>query len=87
MLYLYYYNILVTMHYYFTQMKLREAERHLAFQARLHPMDAAYGIYKLGEIYKESSDTKRGIAFFKEALKLNPSLTAAARQIKELTNN
>ena len=47
-------------------------------------MDAASGIYKLGEIYKESGDTKRGIALFKEALKLNPSLTAAAEQIKEI---
>ena len=68
-------------------MKLSEAERHLAFQARLQPNDAASGIYKLGEIHKQSGDTKRGIAFFKEALKLNPSLTAAAKQIEELTNN
>ena len=68
-------------------MKLSEAERHLAFQARLDPIDAASGIYKLGKIYKENGNTKRGIALFKEALKLNPSLTAAADQIKELTNN
>ena len=59
-------------------MKLKEAESHLAFQARLHPMDAASGIYKLGKIYKENGDTKRAVAFFKEALKLNPNLTGTA---------
>lgn len=64
-------------------MKLSEAESHLIFQAKLYPIDAASGMYRLGEIYKESGDTKRGIAFFKEALKLNPSLaTTANKQIK-----
>lgn len=67
-------------------MKLNEAERHLAFQARLHPVDAASGMYRLGEIYKESGDANRGIAFFKEAVRLNPALTAATKQIKELQN-
>ena len=70
----------------FIQMKLKEAEHHLALQARQHPVDAAAGMYRLGNIYKESGDTKRGVAFFKEALKLNPSLTTAAKQIKELKN-
>ena len=67
-------------------MKLQEAESQLVFQARLHPMDAASGVYKLGKIYKENGDTKRAVAFFKEALKLNPNLIGAAEQIKELTN-
>jgi len=67
-------------------MKLSEAEKHLAFQARLYPVDAAFGMYRLGKVYKETGSTKKGIFFFKEALKLNPSLETAAKQIKELEN-
>lgn len=67
-------------------MKLGEAERHLMYQARLNPIDAASGMYRLGKIYKENVDTRKGIMFFKEALKLNPSLVTAAEQIKELEN-
>lgn len=67
-------------------MKLNEAEKHLVYQAKLDPIDAASGMYELGEIYKESRHTKKAIVFLKEALKLNPSLAAAAKQIKELEN-
>ena len=67
-------------------MKLSEAEHHLVLQSRQHPVDAASGMYQLGKIYKESGDSKRADAFFREALKLDPSLLTAAKQIKELKN-
>ena len=67
-------------------MKLSEAEHHFVLQSRQHPVDAASGMYQLGKIYKESGDSKRAVAFFREALKLDPSLATAAKQIKELKN-
>ncbi|XP_065886596.1 protein O-mannosyl-transferase TMTC4-like isoform X2 [Dysidea avara] len=64
--------------------KLDEAGKQLAYQATMSPSDSAHGMYQLGQVFKQAGNTRKAIAWYKEALRLNPSLTSVASQIKEL---
>jgi len=69
---------------YIVQRKLDEAEKHLAYQANISPSDAAAGMYQLGQVFKRAGNTRKAIAWYREALRLNPLLTSVTNQIKEL---
>jgi len=71
----------------FVQGKLNEAGKQLAYQANISPIDAATGMYRLGQVFKQAGNTKKALAWYKEALRFNPSLTSVTNQIKELENN
>jgi len=50
----------------------------------MSPIDAANGMHQLGEAFQQARNTRKAVAWYKEALRLNPSLTSVATQIKEL---